>query len=262
MPSISPAVTFDLWHTLIYLEPDDEEAYMRRQVDSAVEVLRSSDAIPGSRRAAEPELRAAFEAEYDRAVAASGEGLTVTPAEQLTRAAEATGRRARPGAYVDALERAVGEMPFRVGSGARSALRELRDRGYSVGVISNTVGEPGRFFRPILRRMGFDDLVQSYTFSDEHPWTKPAPEIFRAALEQLRSRPEFAVHVGDGWSDIEGARRSGMKAGILFTGLQEYGEKYRSLFLRAGWEPPETVPRAPRMADVVPIVRRVLPISG
>lgn len=262
MSPYKPAVTFDLWHTLVYLAPDAEEGYMRHQVDEAVAVLEASDVADGSTRAPPPELRTAFEREYASAVDAAGEGRSVPPAEQLTRAAVSVGRVPHPDRYLAALERTLRSTAFRIAPGAIAALSELRDAGYTVGVISNTVGEPGRYLRPVLRRMGFDECVETWTFSDELPWAKPAPEIFRKALEGLGSDPSDAVHVGDGWSDIEGARRAGLRGAILFTGLQDYGERYRALFLPPGWAEPRAEVRATTLAEVVPIVRRLLPPGG
>lgn len=262
MRSLHPAVTFDLWHTLVYLEPEAEEGYMRRQVDEAVAILEGSDPEPGVPRASLTDLRAAFEKEYSSAVTAAGEGRTVTPAEQLTRASRAVGRVPRPEKYLEALARTVASTPFRVSAETLPVLRELRETGYSIGVISNTVGEPGRFLRPVLEQLGFDEAVQTYTFSDEHPWTKPAPEIFRNALLGLGSGPAAAVHVGDGWSDVEGARRAQLLGGVLFTGLQVYGERYRTLFLPSGWDQPPAEHRAATLREVIPIVRRLLPVGS
>ena len=259
MRSAAPAVTFDLWHTLVYLEPEVEESYMRHQIDAATDVLEASDTVPGVPRRSGADLRAAFEREYSGAVVAAGEGRSITPAEQLIRAARAAGRVPRPDAYLDALERTVGSTQFRLASETLPVLRELRDRGYAVGVISNTVGEPGRFLRPILRGMGFDEYVQVYTFSDEQPWAKPAPEIFRSALAALGSNPSAAVHIGDAWSDIEGARRAGMLGGILFTGLQRYGERYRELFFPTGSDRPHSDYSVSTLSEVVPIVQRLVP---
>jgi HAD superfamily hydrolase (TIGR01509 family) len=253
------AVTFDLWHTLVYLRPPEEEAYMRRQVEIAVDALEASPLEPGAPSRDPASLRRAFEREYAGAVAASERGRSVTPAEQFRRAAKATGRRPRVRAYLDELERTVHGVRFRVAPGARSVLRTLRGEGYRLGVISNTVGEPGRFLRPMLRRFGFDALVESYTFSDEHPWTKPAPQIFRAALRTLDARPHRAVHVGDGWSDLAGAERAGLAGVVVFTGLQQYGAQYQKLFLASA---PRAFPRgrsARTLPGTLPIIRRLVP---
>jgi putative hydrolase of the HAD superfamily len=259
MPPRGRAVTFDLWHTLLYLAPDAEDEYMRRQIEIAVDALR---ALPSERNGPtlpDSRLRTAFEHEYLSAVGAAGEGRSVPPEEQFRRAARAVHRQARTAGYLDALKRLVEATGFRVAPGAKGMLQELHESGFRIGVISNTVGEPGAYFRPRLRTLGWDRWIQLYTFSDEHPWTKPAPEIFRTTLHELGVEPDSAVHVGDGPSDLDGARRAGLRAGILFSGLQEYGEKYRALFsgIRAAPDRPEL--EVDRLEAVPPLVRRLLP---
>ena len=254
-----PAVTLDLWHTLIYLPPEAEEAYMNNQVRMGTEVLRSAPRIPGARDLPEPELRRAFERAYAGAVTASTEGKTVTPTEQLLRAARETGRHADPKQYLAMLKHEIETTQFRRADGALELLADLRDGGYRVAIISNTVGEPGAFLRPVLSSMGFDRFVESYVFSDEHPWTKPSPEIFRYALDSVEETPADAVHVGDGWSDLEGAHRAQYRGAILFTGLHEYGAQYSKLFLPGVPEDPHTSYRTDRLAEVGPMVRRLLP---
>ena len=261
MASSRPAVTFDLWHTLFHLEPSDQELYMHRQIEGATDVLEGSERVAGSLRWERSDLRAAFEREYVAAASASVDGRSVTPSEQLIRASRVLGCIPRPEAYVAALERTLAETPFRLAPGALAVVRELAERGYAVGIISNTVGEPGRLLRPILRRFGFDDYIGVYVFSDEHPWTKPSPEIFRAALRALGSKPSAALHVGDGWADIEGARRAGLVGGVLFTGLQEYGDRYRQLFASAGAVTPDPELQVTTLSEVIPLAERLLPVA-
>ncbi len=254
-----PAVTLDLWHTLVYLPPDEEETYMRGQIELATEVLRRSPPVPGAPERPVAELRAAFERAYQEAVDASAEGRTVTPADQLRLAAERTGRAADPADYVAGLRNVVKGIRFRRAPGVREFLDGLRADGYRVAVISNTVGEPGAYLRGPLRELGIESRVEELFFSDEHPWTKPAPELFRLSLEFLTTPASDAVHVGDGWADLEGARRTGYRTGILFTGLHAYGERYKELFLAHGWDQPPADHRAERLEQVGEIVRTVLP---
>ena len=259
MRSIPPAVTFDLWHTLVFLEPEEEETYMRRQVEVAVGALAALEPGGGAAPAGIAELRSAFETEYAAAVAASADGRSTTPAEQFARAARAAGRTPRTGPYLEALALLVRETRLRVGPETLGALEELRADGYALGVVSNTLGEPGRFLRPQLRDLGLDRFIESYTFSDELPWTKPAPEIFRTAIARLGSDPSATVHVGDGWPDLEGGRRTGLVGTVLFTGLQRYGRRYRELFQARNVPGPPAELSAERLADAVSIVRRLLP---
>lgn len=256
-----PAVTLDLWHTLMYLDPAAEEAYMEGQARIAAEVLSDSPRLPGAPERSLVELQRIYEEVLAAAVAAANEGRTVTPAQQITEAARQAGRKPRPEAYLQGLEGEIRATRFRRAPGALELLSALHDQGYRLGLISNTVGEPGAFLRPVLHDLGLDRFVSSIIFSDEHPWTKPAPELFRAALAPLGESPDRSVHVGDGWSDIEGARRAGFRAGILFTGLHEYGARYKSLFLPPDWDRPATPYRAARLDQVPGIVETVLPLS-
>jgi FMN phosphatase YigB (HAD superfamily) len=233
-------LSLDLWHTLVYLEPAAEEAYMRAQVDLAVSVLADAPARNGGPLAPTGRLRQVFEEVYANAVAASQEGRSVTPATQILQAGDRTGRDPDPTTYVVGLGKLVGSTPFQPAPEAFDVLERLRGDGWATAVVSNTVGEPGETLRPVLRRMALEPLVDAFVFSDEHPWTKPSPEIFREALEQLGATRQRTVHVGDGWVDIEGARRAGLRAGVLYTGLQHYGRRYRELFLPQGWSEPTT----------------------
>ena len=233
-------LSLDLWHTLVYLEPGAEERYMRQQVDLATEVLATSKSTPGTASSAPSALRRTFEGVYAEAVASSQQGRSVTPAAQIAEAGRRTGRLPDAGGYVRRLTELVQATDFRRAPHAVEVLRELRGDGWRTALVSNTVGEPGASIRPILERMGLTDLLDGLVFSDEHPWTKPAPEIFRRAAERSGVPCDRAVHVGDGWVDIEGARRAGLRAGVLYTGLQQYGRRYRELFLPRDWSEPAT----------------------
>lgn len=240
MPAENSAVSLDLWHTLIYLEPEDEEAYMDAQMELAAEALSSAPPVREGAVRDRAELRRLFEVEYAAAVQASQRGESVTPERQFLRAAQRAGRAGRASSYIEGLRALVAGTPFRLGPGALETLRALRGAGFRTAVVSNTIGEPGNAFRPTLRALGFDPWVDTYVFSDEHPWTKPDPAIFAEVLGRLEVAPLRTIHVGDGWSDVEGARRAGLRAGILFTGLQRYGHRYHELFLPDGWTDPET----------------------
>lgn len=236
----SRLLSLDLWHTLLYLDPAGEERYMREQVDLGVAVLRQAPPVQPEAALPEAGLRPAFEAVYAEAVAASQEGRSVTPAAQIVEAGRRTGRVPDPRTYLDGLTDLVARTPFRRAPDALEVLRGLRGDGWATAVVSNTVGEPGAALQPVLRRLGVEAVVDTFVFSDELPWTKPAPEIFREAAERLGVPRTRTVHVGDGWVDIEGARRARLRAGVLYTGLQHYGRRYRELFLPAGWSEPTT----------------------
>jgi len=91
-------------------------------------------------------------------------------------------------------------------------LRELRARGFTLGVVSNADGR----IAAILRRCGivqfFDVVIDSHEVGVE----KPDPRIFHLALEQAGVRPEQAIFVGDIYSiDVVGAACAGMRPLLL-----------------------------------------------
>ncbi len=248
------AVTIDLWHTLLYLGPAEEEAYMRGQAEVAVGALERSPPVPGARVAPRSELFTIYDRVLGSAVAAAELGRTVTPADQFRTMAREAGRSPDLPRYLAALSELVRGTPLVPAPGGIETLQRLRDAGHRVAVISNTVGEPGSSLRPALTRQNFDPVVEMYTFSDEHPWSKPAPEIFLETLRRLGVAPGRSVHVGDGWSDIEGAARAGYRASVLYAGLAEYGAKYLSLFrgpARAELRPTYTIRRLDELPELV-----------
>jgi putative hydrolase of the HAD superfamily len=67
----------------------------------------------------------------------------------------------------------------------------------------------------ILEGLGLRRYFDSMTISSEAGWAKPAPEIFRVALERHAIQPAEALHVGDSEdTDLAGARAAGI-AGVL-----------------------------------------------
>jgi FMN phosphatase YigB (HAD superfamily) len=220
------AVLLDVWHTLIYMEPADEERYMAAQIDTMAKVL---DGWPPSPRGRHPPLhdaRKAAEEIRGQAVAAAARGVSTPLAVQALHAARRLGRQVRALELSQALAALVERTPFLLSPGALGMLEELRDRRFRLGVVSNAIGEPGDAVQQVLERAGAGRYIEAWAFSDQLPWTKPAPEIFWHGLGMLETRRERAVHVGDAWADLAGARAAGLRAGILYTGEQNYGATY------------------------------------
>jgi putative hydrolase of the HAD superfamily len=122
-----------------------------------------------------------------------------------------------PAAWVQA----AGDAFYRPGgggpglrSGARELLIELRERGYRLGVISNTL-QPGRLMDRTLASRGLLDFFPVRIYSSEARVAKPHPAIFRAALAALDLPAEQVAYVGDRLhTDVAGAQGVGM-AGVL-----------------------------------------------
>jgi HAD superfamily hydrolase (TIGR01509 family) len=61
-----------------------------------------------------------------------------------------------------------------------------------------------------VKLLNIEDLIEGYTSADDADRSKPAPDIFSAALEKLKARPAEAITVGDTRFDIEAARKAGL----------------------------------------------------
>jgi putative hydrolase of the HAD superfamily len=95
-------------------------------------------------------------------------------------------------------------------------LRDLRQRGLRVGVLSNTMW-PRSAHERVFARDHLLDLIDGAVYSSEIPWTKPHPEAFRAAMAAVGvDDPAACVFVGDRpWDDVHGAKSVGMRAVLL-----------------------------------------------
>lgn len=255
-------VTFDLWHTLLDLPPYAESDYMRRQWALGGETVAEAEKGPLAPELTTPmDPHEAFRQAYEEAVVAGRTGSTVSPADQIRRAAQLAGRRPRPEAYEWRLEQLVSHTAFRAVRGGKAVLERLRLAGCRLAVVSNTIGEPGRFFVPILERFGLAHSFDAFVWSDEHPWTKPSPSLFRVALQKLRADAIDSVHIGDGSSDIVGAQATGYKATILFEGSTEYGPEYRTLFAPASAEALHPTRRARKLEEIPELVEGILGVT-
>ncbi|HLE88925.1 MAG TPA: HAD-IA family hydrolase [Candidatus Limnocylindria bacterium] len=125
------------------------------------------------------------------------------------------------------------------------ALAALRERGLVVGAVSNWVWQLPELLHAL-------DLVSHFDFiaaSSRIGFEKPHPEIFRWALEQARSEPAQAIHVGDHLdADVDGARGAGI-APVLIDRRDRF----------APGDLPDGTPLIRSLAELIPIVDARLP---
>ena len=169
------------------------------------------------------------------AATANRHGLSGTP-EQMERAfRESWAALKRPGLTVSRKEwwrelvfRALGQEneacfqelfelfarpdAWRVFPDVESTLREARDRGLHVGVISNW----DERLRPLLQAIGLTHWFDSMTISCEVGAEKPDAAIFQAALRTAVVNAGEALHVGDALdADVKAAESMGMRAVLV-----------------------------------------------
>lgn len=95
---------------------------------------------------------------------------------------------------------------------AFAVLQALRDRGLTLGMISNSNGWVERLMTESGLRPYFHFVLDSRLVGVE----KPDPRIFRMALDQVGIGPAEALYIGDLYSiDIVGPRAAGMRAILL-----------------------------------------------
>ena len=89
----------------------------------------------------------------------------------------------------------------------------LHRQGVKVGVLSNTIW-PRAWHRGFFERDGVLDLIDGDVYTSEIPWTKPAPEAFRAAMDAVgATEAGRCVYVGDRlFDDVWGAHNAGLRA--------------------------------------------------
>lgn len=107
-------------------------------------------------------------------------------------------------------ERGVSAEAWDVYPDTVAVLRGLRAAGVPVAVVSNIGWDP----RPVLARHGVTDLVGVLVLSDERGVLKPAPAIFRLALDELgvpADRADGVVMVGDNAVNDGGATALGIR---------------------------------------------------
>lgn len=101
-------------------------------------------------------------------------------------------------------------------------LQELRNRGLTLGVVSNS---DGRIFS-VLDHCGLAQFFQVIVDSHEVGLEKPDPRIFQFALNKTNTQPEQAVYVGDIYSiDVVGAERAGLRP-VLLDSVGSYAAEF------------------------------------
>jgi len=101
-------------------------------------------------------------------------------------------------------------------------LRWIKERGRSIGLISNTVF-PERVHRRELKRFGIEPYLNFALFSSSFKLRKPHPSIFLHACELAGCSPQDCVYVGDRYvEDIVGPNGIGMPAILRAKPGREY----------------------------------------
>ena len=122
--------------------------------------------------------------------------------------------------------------------GIAGTLRRLHDRGIRFALASSANPDEVEYYTGLV---GVEELTEATTSKGDAEFSKPSPEIFEAALEQLGTDPARTLVVGDTPYDILAAHRAALpvaavlcggferelltKAEFLFADVEELTEK-------------------------------------
>ena len=211
------AVCFDYWNTLVH--ENVAMASLRREAWAAR--LGSI-----GRAVADHELDVAFEGAFRRFNEAWEANRQYVAADAARDLLADLGIDDADGSLLAALVADVETVgraaELELTPGAAGCLRRLKDAGIRLAIICDVGMSPSVALRHHLERHGVLELFDHFSFSDEVGWYKPAPEIFRHALDGVGGvAPERAAHVGDlRRTDVAGARAMGMRS-VRYRGIYD-----------------------------------------
>ena len=100
---------------------------------------------------------------------------------------------------------------------AAPLLKTLKERGYRMGLISNTVSPT--MVPEELKEAGIIDDLEVVILSSVERLRKPDPAIFLLACERAGVAPEKCAYIGDAPNrDVEGPRRAGFASVVIISG--------------------------------------------
>ena len=208
------AVTFDLWQTLLLEDRELGRARAGVRIVGAQQALAQVGLDFG-----EDHIREAYRRCYRTCRDIRTQGIDVEFSEQvrifIDEIQDSLAHKL-PSATVEQITSAYADSffvhPPPPHPDASSVLRAVKERGYPIGLISNTGMTPGTTFRTYLEEVGILEFFDVLTFSDEVKLAKPAKAIYQCTTDALGISPEQAIHVGDHLkNDVQGAKQAGLK---------------------------------------------------
>jgi len=210
------AVTYDFWNTLMWAEPGMMGELRRGQIEIALDGT-GLEVGPG---------------EIERGLLTIGElhseawmrGELFNPGDGVDHFIASLGTEVAD-EHADALSAALllesAQPELNVAPEVKSTLEFLKEKGIRTAIICDVGLAPSSVLRASLEQAGMLELFDGWAFSDEVGHYKPAPEMFRHALESIGVEPGEAAHVGDlRRTDVAGSRSFGMTS-VRYNGLLE-----------------------------------------
>ncbi|HUQ41755.1 MAG TPA: HAD family hydrolase, partial [Candidatus Limnocylindrales bacterium] len=94
---------------------------------------------------------------------------------------------------------------------SKETLVLLRERGYRLGLLSNTWWA-AEWHNADIAAHGLADLLDELVYTSDLPRSKPDPSVFREVAQRVGVEPEACVMIGDRQiDDVSGAKGAGMR---------------------------------------------------
>jgi putative hydrolase of the HAD superfamily len=207
MDPLIKAVAFDLWETLI---TDTREA---SRAQEQLRLARMAEILGTTSEAIEQPYRSVWHRCQELYWSRDEDIPCRRQIEHFLEALHAEGDEETIAALENAYAMAAVEMLPSMVDGADDIVASLKERGYRIGLISNTGRTPGYALREILERLGLASSIDAMVFSNEHGVCKPRRSIFEALRGALGVAYEEMMFVGDNlYVDVHGAQSCGMLA--------------------------------------------------
>ncbi len=221
------AITFDLWDTIFV---DDSDEPKRKAKGLSPKPLERQNIIARFIKEINPQPRNIIAAAYDSVDAAFrhvwyNQNVTWTVRERLEVLLKGLKCRMDEKKLIEMI-RLHEEMELEVMPDLAPGILEMLETlsgKYRLGVISDAIFSPGRVLRKILEAYDLKRFFDSFIFSDEIGYAKPAPIVFEASAEALDVHLSEIIHVGDREEkDVDGPHAVGAKA-VFTTVVKDRG---------------------------------------
>jgi putative hydrolase of the HAD superfamily len=204
------AVVFDLGGTLVHWPNWEEDAHLKWQsAYVALQRVAGGRALP-DRESFALAMRAAEKAHWERVDREHWSGPPTGLVSEGFRRLDLEADEESLLATMDGYAKAVAGWST-VFPDSRDTLRMLRERGYRLGLLSNTWWA-AEWHNADIAAHGLGDLLDELVYTSDLPHSKPHASVFREISERLRVDPAACVMIGDRQiDDVFGAKAVGMR---------------------------------------------------
>jgi putative hydrolase of the HAD superfamily len=204
------AVVFDLGGTLVHWPNWDEDAHLKWQsAYAALQRISGGRTLP-DRDAFVLAMRAAEKAHWERVDREHWSGPPTGLVSEGFRRLDIEADEESLLAAMDGYAKAVAGWST-VFPDSRDTLLMLRERGYRLGLLSNTWWA-AEWHNADIAAHGLGDLLDELVYTSDLPHSKPHESVFREISGRLRVDPAACVMIGDRQiDDVSGAKAVGMR---------------------------------------------------